>query len=155
MTNNMHNSYKQFFIAPVFLAARLASTVEPNGVIQYIRQYSWWWTSNSFETCKARKNGGIKAIYKNCAFHWSSTHCNMTHGTHNVKKENCTFPWKKRIVLFPDVEWTEWLTKTVLSYLRILCSVSWYVVIKLCISSIIRKNNSVVMAMVAVLKNHV
>ena len=39
--------------------------------MRYTRQRSWWWTSNSFETCTARKNGGIKIIYKNCAFRWS------------------------------------------------------------------------------------
>ena len=33
-------------------------------VIQYIRQCSWWWTSNSFKTCTARQNGGIKIIYR-------------------------------------------------------------------------------------------
>ena len=31
--------------------------------IQYTRQCSWWWTSNSFETCRARKKGGTKFIY--------------------------------------------------------------------------------------------
>ena len=42
-------------------------------VMQYTRHRSWWWTSNSFETCRARKNGGIKIIYKNRASRWSST----------------------------------------------------------------------------------
>ena len=40
---------------------------------------------NSFETCRARKNGGIKNIYNNCASRWSLTHCNMMHGTYNSK----------------------------------------------------------------------
>ena len=31
------------------------------------------------------KNCGIKIDYKNCASRWSVTHCNMMHGTHNVK----------------------------------------------------------------------
>ena len=62
------------------LAAGLTCTIVPivpNCVIQYIRQCSWWWTSKLFETCRARKNGGIKIIYKNCASHWSSTHCTL------------------------------------------------------------------------------
>ena len=33
-------------------------------VIQYTKQCSWWWTSNSFEICRARKYGGIKIIYR-------------------------------------------------------------------------------------------
>ena len=48
--------------------------IVPNCVIQYIRQCPWWWTSKLFETCRARKNGGIKVIYKNCASSCSSTH---------------------------------------------------------------------------------
>ena len=32
------------------------------------------------------KNGGIKIMYKNCASRWSSAHCNMMHGTYNVKR---------------------------------------------------------------------
>ena len=60
--------------------------------MQYIMQCSWWWTSNSFETCRARKNCGIKIIYKNCASRWSSTHCNMMHGTYNVKLHKQKFP---------------------------------------------------------------
>ena len=31
------------------------------------------------------KNCGIKIDYKNCAFRWPLTHCNMMHGTHNAK----------------------------------------------------------------------
>ena len=31
------------------------------------------------------KNCGIKIDYKNCVSRWSLTHCNMMHGTHNVK----------------------------------------------------------------------
>ena len=31
------------------------------------------------------KNCGIKIDYKNCASCWSLTHCNMMHGTHNIK----------------------------------------------------------------------
>ena len=54
-------------------------------VIQYTKQCSWWWTSNSLETCRERKYGGIKIIYKNCESRWSSTHCNMMHGAYNVK----------------------------------------------------------------------
>ena len=84
MTNEIHNSYKYFLLHRFFpalhvskellvhhqehcliysynfIAARLARTIVPNCVIQYIRQYSWWWTSNSYETCRARKNSGIK-----------------------------------------------------------------------------------------------
>ena len=44
---------------------------------------------NSFETCRARKNCGIKIIYNNCASRWSSTHCNMMHGTHSVTLTHC------------------------------------------------------------------
>ena len=33
-------------------------------VIQYTKQCSWWWTSNSFEICRARKYVGIKIIYR-------------------------------------------------------------------------------------------
>ena len=37
------------------------------------------------------KNWGIKIDYKNCASRWSLTHCNMMHGTHNVKLiETCS-----------------------------------------------------------------
>ena len=54
-------------------AARLACMTVPNCAIQYILQCSWWWTGESFETCRARKNYGIKTIYKNCASRWSST----------------------------------------------------------------------------------
>jgi hypothetical protein len=46
-------------------------------------------TMNEFETCRARKNCGIKIVYKNCASRWSSTHCNMMHGTHNVTLTHC------------------------------------------------------------------
>ena len=60
--------------------------IVPNCVIQYTWQCCWWWTRNSFETCIARKNGGIKKIiYKNCASRWSFTHWNMMHGSYNVK----------------------------------------------------------------------
>ena len=45
-------------------AARIACMIIPNCVIQNIRPCSWWWTSNSFETCRTRKNGGIKIIYR-------------------------------------------------------------------------------------------
>ena len=31
------------------------------------------------------KNGGIRIIYKNCAARWSSTRCNMMHGTYKVR----------------------------------------------------------------------
>ena len=44
-------------------------------LVQYSKQRSWWWRSNSFETCRARKNGGIKIIYENCASRRSSTYC--------------------------------------------------------------------------------
>ena len=47
-----------------FIAARLACTIVPNCVIRDTRQCSWWWTSNSFETCRARKKVRIKIIYK-------------------------------------------------------------------------------------------
>ena len=40
---------------------------------------------DSFETCRADKNCGMKTDYKNCASRWSLTHCSMMHGTHNVK----------------------------------------------------------------------
>ena len=33
--------------------------------------------SNSFETCRARKNGGVKNYLRNCASRWSSTHCTV------------------------------------------------------------------------------
>ena len=56
------------------IAARLACTIIPNCVIQSIRQCSWWWTNNSFETCRAKKNSGIKIMYKNCASRWSFAH---------------------------------------------------------------------------------
>ena len=48
--------------------------IVPKCVKQYILPCCWWWTSNSFETRRARKNVGIKIIYKNCASRWSSTH---------------------------------------------------------------------------------
>ena len=36
--------------------------IVPNCVIQYIMKCSWWWR-NSFETCRARKNGGINILF--------------------------------------------------------------------------------------------
>ena len=59
-----------------FIATRFSCTIVSNCVIQCTRQSSWWWTSNSFGTCRARKNGGIKIIYRNCASRWLSTHWN-------------------------------------------------------------------------------
>ena len=39
---------------------------------------------NSFETCRARKNCGIKIIYKNCASLFSSTHTHTHTHTHKT-----------------------------------------------------------------------
>ena len=40
---------------------------------------------DSFETCRADKKLWNKTDYKNCASRWLLTHCNMMHGTYNVK----------------------------------------------------------------------
>ena len=37
---------------------------------------------DSFETCRADKNCGIKTDYKNWVSGWLLPHCNMMHGTH-------------------------------------------------------------------------
>jgi len=47
---------------------------------------------DSFETCRAnQKNCEIKIVYKNCASRWLLTHCNMMHGTYNVKLARLKF----------------------------------------------------------------
>ena len=69
-----------------FKAARLACTIVPNCVIQYIMWCSWWRTTKFVRNMQSRqKNCGIKMDCKNCASRWSLTHCNMMHGTHNVR----------------------------------------------------------------------
>ena len=90
-----------------------------NCVIQYTRQCSWWWTHNSFETCRARKNGGIKTIYKNLASRWLSTHCNTMHRIYNVELQHISV---NHVAIFRDTKYVgfyftslkmgAWLTDT-------------------------------------------
>ena len=59
-----------FLFHPFFLALHVSNELLVHNqehclvycVIQYTRQCSWWWTSNSFETCRARKKGWNKKL---------------------------------------------------------------------------------------------
>ena len=83
----------------------VVQSVQSYCVIQYIMQCSWWWTSNSFETCRA-KNRGIKRLYKNCASRWSSTNY-MTHTISRILYHISSYTFKNSFN----------------NFLRIICSV--------------------------------
>ena len=89
MTNEMHNSYNQFLFRSFLSASHVSneSSRSSSGAQHNILYYTVWYNRynilcsapddervNSFETYRARKNCGIKIIYKNCASPCSSTH---------------------------------------------------------------------------------
>ena len=89
----MHNSYNQFLFHSFLSALHVSNESSLTArlyrlycVIQYIMPCCWWWTTRFVRNMQSRqKNCGIKIDYKNCASRWSLTHCNMMHGTYNVK----------------------------------------------------------------------
>ena len=98
MTNEMHNSYNKFLFHSFFgllymFRTNLVVHHQEHGIMyrlycvtQYILPCSWSWTTRFVRNTQSwQKNCGIKIDYKNCKFRWSLTHCNMMHGTHNVK----------------------------------------------------------------------
>ena len=117
MTNEMHNSYDQFlfhsFLSVLHVSnesSRSSSGARHNILyytvqsVQACRRLACTTVRcntsilcrapderlDSFETCRT-ENCGIKIDYKNCASRCSLTHCNMMHGTLNVKLFRYTF----------------------------------------------------------------
>ena len=101
MTNEMHNSYNQFLFHSFLSAVHVSneSSRSSAGARHNILYYTVWYNRynrayNNSNTAyyavllkhvEQTKNCGIKIDYKNCASRWLLTHCNMMHGTHNVK----------------------------------------------------------------------
>ena len=67
VTNEIHSSYNQFLFHSFLSALRVSNE------------------SSRSKHVEQTKKCGIKIDYKNCASRWLLTHCNMMHGTHNVK----------------------------------------------------------------------
>ena len=67
MTNEMHNSYNQFLFHSFVSALHVSNE------------------SSRSKHVEQTENCEIKTDYKNCESRWSLTHCNITHGTRNVK----------------------------------------------------------------------
>ena len=100
MTNEMHKFYNQIlfhsFCLLYMFRKNLVGHHQEHSIIYCITQFGtidtiyyavllmmndWIHQKHVEQT----KNCGIKIDYKNCASRWSLTHCNMMHGTHNVK----------------------------------------------------------------------
>ena len=97
----MHNSYNQFLFHSFLSAVHVSneSSRSSAGARHNILYYTVWYNRynrayNNSNTAyyavllkhvEQTKNCGIKIDYKNCASRWLLTHCNMMHGTHNVK----------------------------------------------------------------------
>ena len=108
MTNEMHNSYKQFLFHSTLLymfRTNLVIHQQEHGVIYCITQYNRYNRAYSMivlcntvyyavilmmndqirsKHVEQTKYCGIKIAYKNCASRWSLTHCIMMHGAYNV-----------------------------------------------------------------------
>jgi hypothetical protein len=95
MTNEMHDSYNQFYPATCLSTVHvsnkysLSSSGAQNSVLYYTVYYFVAPDDkriDSFETCRVdKKKLWDKIDYKNCASRWSFTHSNMMHGTYNVR----------------------------------------------------------------------
>jgi hypothetical protein len=70
----------------------------------------------------ARKNGGIKNIYKYRASRWSPTHCNMMHGTYNVELRTMTTHTTQRSILRVPKDDAPIETREILSQTNDYCS---------------------------------
>ena len=54
-------------------------------ITQYIIPCSWWWTTRFVRNMQSRQKLWNEIDYKKCGSRCSLTHCNMMHGTYNVK----------------------------------------------------------------------
>ena len=91
MTNEMHSSYNQFLFHSFLSALHVSneSSHSSSGARHNILCYTVWCNRADKSSCfevvgksLTHKKLWNKMDYKNCASHWSLTHCNMMHGTH-------------------------------------------------------------------------